>query len=284
MEPNTLAAEDLPVRAKGMGQHLPQQFPRAGKLPRQLVEQFEAQQHLRRCLQGHDCLRERLTDHGAGRGGVAEEVEVGHWRGVAGGLGRTARDHDVADEFDDRRIPLENTSDVGQRAKGDDRDLAGMRLEALPDDLLRLVSAVQRHAREFDATETVSAVDAVGLLGRCHVGRRNPESRPPRGIEEGNHRLDVGRGLLRRHAAPHRGHGHHLEPRVEQGHCERCGVIDARITVDDHFAGRGSGHCRLAPGWSWGTLTTRPGKNPAMPIVSKTASSGTTRPFQARSP
>ena len=170
--------------AKGMREHPPQQLARPKDLAGQLVEEFETEQHLRRRLQRHERLLHRLADHEPRRLWVGEEVEIGHGRRITRGVRRTPGDHEAGHEFDDRRITLEHPRHVAERTESENRDLAGMGLDALPDHLLRLMPTVELHPGEFGPAEPVGPVQAVGDLEGRRVTGGGAEAGQSRRIEK----------------------------------------------------------------------------------------------------
>ena len=177
----------------------------------------------------------RLEDREGGLG-VVPDVGLGGGRHVAGRERGAAHDRHAADEAGQLGAEAERDREVGQRADGDDLDLAGTRLRA-GDDLLG--GADRRVARDVARVARVAlAVVAVHVVG---VAVRAADQRVRRAHRDGHvgqpgHRERV-RGVARRgldlDVAPDGARGHHLDRRVQGGVEDGNGVIDARVDVED---------------------------------------------------
>ena len=172
-----------------------------------------------------------------GRRRIAVEVEVGDRCHVAGSMHRAAGDDHPVDDLGDRGIPSQQPGEIRERPQRDDRDLAGIRTDRLPHHLLRHVPTVQLRPRQVDAAQPVTAVHSERLLRERGVGGGDADPRQPWRIQIRHDRLQVASGLLRHHVAAGGRDRHHFEPRIEESHGQRDGVIDPRIDIQDHLAG-----------------------------------------------
>jgi hypothetical protein len=157
-------------------------------------------------------------------------------------MDRAAAGDNGADQLGDPGIPLEHAGEIGKRAQGQDRDLPRMRLDRLPDHLLRRMAAVQRHPRQLQAAEAVGAVDARRPRQQEWLRRGGAEPWQPGRVEKGDDGLGVGRRLVRGNVAGHRRDGEHLDAGIEQRECQGDGIVDPGIAVDDQLAGDNRGH------------------------------------------
>jgi hypothetical protein len=173
---------------------------------------------------------------------IAVEVEVGDRRGVTGCMRRAAGDNHPVDDLGDRRIPSQQPREIRKRPQRDDGDLAGIRADRLPHHLLRHVPAVQLGPRQIDAAQPVPAVHVERLFWKRSVVGGDSDPRQPRRIEIRHNRLQVAGGLLRDHVAADCGDGHHIQPRIEEGHGQGDGVVDPGIDIQDHLAWLYHGH------------------------------------------
>ena len=96
---------------------------------------------------------------------------------------------------------------------------------------------VQPRDREAGISQAVFAVQTLGrrIDGRFLRRTGSPQTRQTRRIQLVDNRLHVAAGLLGRQVALHGRDPHQLEPRVEQSHAHRHGIVDAGIAVDDHL-------------------------------------------------
>ena len=155
---------------------------------------------------------------------------------------RAAGDDHPVDDLGNRGIPSQQPGEIRERPHRDDRDLAGIRTDRLPHHLLRNVPTVQLGPRQVDAAQPVTAVHVERLLRERGVGGGDADPRQPRWIEICHDRLQVAGGLLRDHVAAGGRNRQHFEPRIEEGHGQRDGVVDPGIDIQDHLAGLYHGH------------------------------------------
>ena len=164
------------------------------------------------------------------------DVRLGGGRHVARRERGAAHDRHAADEAGQLGTQAERDREVGQRANGDDLDLARTRLRARDDLLGGGDGSVGRDVARV--TRVALAVVAVHVVG---VAVRAPDQRV-RGAQRDGHVRKPGhrervRGVAGRDldldVAPDSSRGHYLDRGVQGGVEDGNGVIDAGVDIQD---------------------------------------------------
>src|SRR6185436_15845884 len=163
---------------------------------------------------------------------IAKNVELGTGRDVADAIDSSTHDDQSAHLRGERRIAGQSPGNIRERSQAEDGYFAGCGPNFVADELLGRMLPGQLRYLEAGVAQSVIAVNVTGIhAGKLIGSGGGPNPRIARRIEPLDESLDVQRRPLRRHISRHRRYRDHFEPRVEEGHREGDGIVDAGIAV-----------------------------------------------------